>query len=78
MATNPAFGQHDTLRLFASLAQTKLGHWLELEIARLQAQLVEQTEVVAIYRIQGEVRALQNMRKLIAVAPEKVRFNTLG
>jgi hypothetical protein len=51
--------------LFMQLNGTPLLAYLEFEIARLQAQLCEQTESVAIFRTQGGIQTLSRMRKLL-------------
>lgn len=54
-----------TYQTFTRLLGTGLDRWLDAEIARCSAALVDHTEAVAIYRMQGRIRVLTEMRKAL-------------
>jgi hypothetical protein len=62
----------EDLILFAKLAQSGLKDWTEREMAKVQAQLLTQTDPMAIYRSQGQGSVLATIQKYLAVAPELV------
>jgi len=55
-------------RLFAMLSQTELRGWLEEEINQMQALLVQQTEMVGVFRAQGSLHALSDLLKQMDAA----------
>lgn len=54
--------------MFAMLAQAGLPSWLEAEIHQRQALLVQQTEMVGVFRAQGQITALSDLLKQIDAA----------
>lgn len=58
-------------RMFLAVHQAGLTGWVDAEVARLQALLMQQTETVAIFRTQGELQALARLGKLMQAARDK-------
>lgn len=63
-------------RMFATIAQTDLRAWLQDQIDQKQALLVQQTEMVGVFRAQGQIVALSDLLKQMDAAKRMLVTNT--
>ncbi|MGD9872249.1 MAG: hypothetical protein AB7S63_14535 [Thauera sp.] len=62
--------------MFATIAQTDLRAWLQDQIDQKQALLVQQTEMVGVFRAQGQITALSDLLKQMDAAKRMLATNT--